>query len=302
VLDADQGPSRSPFASASSRRTGRGQRAARPIAHRGSRSALRVRMTGRAGCYPRAPSTYVVRRGGPPPFTAAATPPYCSCHLCKRLAEFAEAPACSGMQQRVISRASRRATARIRPTQQRAGAPSGAPRLLLCQEAGVLRCAPGPCPRRASALLRRRRPDMPREREHGRRASGSSSATGRYTAGLSAFSRAAHLGLTRGRAPRGRTSRTLRIFTTRRCLRGAAPFTPWAGVDWKTPPIDSSVYAGSSRDGATSEAFSQVVQGCVRWGPAAEGVGALPPERRQGVSRSRDRRLTPWWRTRRCGS
>jgi hypothetical protein len=37
-------------------------------------------------------------------------------------------------------------------------------------------------------------------------------------------------------------------------------------------------------------------------GPAAEGVGALPPGWRQGVSRSRDRRLTRWWRTRRCGS
>ena len=39
------------------------------------------------------------------------------------------------------------AAARIRPTQQRAGAPSGAPGLLLCQEAGVSPCAAGRRPR-----------------------------------------------------------------------------------------------------------------------------------------------------------
>jgi hypothetical protein len=40
----------------------------------------------------------------------------------------------------------------FRPTQQRAGAPSGAPGLLLCQEAGVSPCAPGRRPFRSSAL------------------------------------------------------------------------------------------------------------------------------------------------------
>jgi hypothetical protein len=39
------------------------------------------------------------------------------------------------------------AAAQIRPTQQRAGAPSSAPGLLLCQEAGVSPCAPGRRPR-----------------------------------------------------------------------------------------------------------------------------------------------------------
>jgi hypothetical protein len=39
---------------------------------------------------------------------------------------------------------------RPRPTQQRAGAPSGAPGLLLCQEAGVSPCAPGRRPKQAS--------------------------------------------------------------------------------------------------------------------------------------------------------
>ena len=41
--------------------------------------------------------------------------------------------------------------ARIRPTQQRAGAPSGAPGLLLCQGAGVSPCAPGRRPFREQA-------------------------------------------------------------------------------------------------------------------------------------------------------
>jgi hypothetical protein len=39
----------------------------------------------------------------------------------------------------------------FRPTQQRAGAPSGAPGLLLCQEAGVSPCAPGRRPFREQA-------------------------------------------------------------------------------------------------------------------------------------------------------
>jgi hypothetical protein len=39
-----------------------------------------------------------------------------------------------------------------RPTQQRAGAPSGAPGLLRCQEAGVSPCAPGRRPERVSPI------------------------------------------------------------------------------------------------------------------------------------------------------
>src|SRR5215218_9922147 len=49
------------------------------------------------------------------------------------------------------------AAARIRPTQQRAGAPSGASGLLLCQEAGVSPCAPGRRPERAPSEPPRRR-------------------------------------------------------------------------------------------------------------------------------------------------
>ena len=49
--------------------------------------------------------------------------------------EWAEAPAFEGAASVSAARVS--AAARIRPTQQRAGAPSGAPGLLLCQEAGV---------------------------------------------------------------------------------------------------------------------------------------------------------------------
>lgn len=55
-------------------------------------------------------------------------------------------------------------TLAFRPTQQRAGAPSGAPGLLLCQEAGVSPCAPGrrpfrssPKPQPARLLLRGKR-------------------------------------------------------------------------------------------------------------------------------------------------
>ena len=40
--------------------------------YRGSRSALRIRMNRPRGCYPRAPSTYVVRHGGPATFRRTA--------------------------------------------------------------------------------------------------------------------------------------------------------------------------------------------------------------------------------------
>jgi hypothetical protein len=64
-------------------------------------------------------------------------------------------PACTdarilGKQQRASSRASRRATAQIRPSQQRANARTGAPRLLLCREAAASPRAPGRRPERAS--------------------------------------------------------------------------------------------------------------------------------------------------------
>jgi hypothetical protein len=54
-----------------------------------------------------------------------------------------------GKQLRAGSRASRRASAHIRPTQQRAAGRTGAPRQLLCREAGVLPCAPPRRPQRA---------------------------------------------------------------------------------------------------------------------------------------------------------
>ena len=55
-------------------------------------------------------------------------------------------------------RSAQRRASEIRPTQQRAGALSDAPGLLLCQEAGVSPGAPGRRPERASARLQRRRP------------------------------------------------------------------------------------------------------------------------------------------------
>jgi hypothetical protein len=63
----------------------------------------------------------------------------------------------SSKQQRRLRPGRVPAAARIRPTQHRAGAPSGAPGLLLCQEAGVSPCAPGRRPRRASDRSARRR-------------------------------------------------------------------------------------------------------------------------------------------------
>jgi hypothetical protein len=56
--------------------------------------------------------------------------------------------ACLPKEQRDLAPRRVRAAARIRPTQQRAGAPSGAPGLLLCHEAGVSPCAPGRRPTR----------------------------------------------------------------------------------------------------------------------------------------------------------
>ena len=66
----------------SSRRTSRGQGSARPIAYRGSRSALRVRTTGRAGAIRACLRRMSFDAEGRQPFSWPATP-HCSCHLCR---------------------------------------------------------------------------------------------------------------------------------------------------------------------------------------------------------------------------
>jgi hypothetical protein len=63
------------------------------------------------------------------------------------------------------ARFARRRAPPPRPTQQRAGAPSGAPGLLLCQEAGVSPCAPGR--RRGCRISPRRRPVVVDLSNHG---------------------------------------------------------------------------------------------------------------------------------------
>jgi hypothetical protein len=71
---------------------------------------------------------------------------------------------CLPKQQRSFGWRRIAAAAQIRPTQQRTGPPSGAPGLLLCQEAGVSPCAPGRRPTRSSAAQPTRRSQPPRKR------------------------------------------------------------------------------------------------------------------------------------------
>ena len=61
-------------------------------------------MAGARGSYPRVPSAYAVRRGGPATFNTDLTPT-CSCHLCRKAAVMATALACR--PERIPSRGAR---------------------------------------------------------------------------------------------------------------------------------------------------------------------------------------------------